>query len=241
MHLANRKLSQALRATAAVASLSVVFAGCGGEAVAEEKVPANVSLDELHDTAVKAGLDCASFTEWTDAEGMGNGVTEMGTCNPGAQNSSGFSVYADHEAADSAATAEIREELPPDWGTLPDTLEGPRLLGANWIINTEQAEELSADMDGEFLPPDDGWAEQDECEDQVTEIVGSMLTDQIGETSGAWEQALYTYGLQSPVVLIAQTMVQKSVYEMTTNGVESAIATTIGDASTKCAEHLAAP
>ena len=86
MLLKNPKLRRALRGGFVVFMLSVVITGCGSgsqaEAESESEAPANISLDQLLDMSTAAGLDCASFTEWSDADVMGGRVTEMGTCNP---------------------------------------------------------------------------------------------------------------------------------------------------------------
>lgn len=215
--------------------------GCGGSDAGSSD-PVNVSLDELYDTALSAGLECDSFTEWTDAKVGGGGVIEMGTCNPGSRNVSALTIYADHDAAVSESDR-VREDGPEvAYGvTVPETLVGPQILGSNWIISSEQAEDLSPGMDGEFLPPEDGWAEQDQCEDQVMEIVGGMFTDQMGETSGAWQQAAYKYGVEDPAFVMAGPILQKAIPQIPANGLESAWAGAVGEASVKCSEYLAAP
>lgn len=226
--------------------LSVVITGCGSgsqaEAESESEAPANISLDELLDMSTAAGLDCASFTEWSDADVMGGGVTEMGTCNPGTRNVSSLMIFDDHDAAVGEADR-VREDDPEVvYGmTVPETFAGPQVLGSNWIVSSEQAEDLSARLEGEFLPPDEGWAEQDQCEDQVMEIVGSMFTDQMGETSGAWQRAVYNYGTEDPAYVMSVPILQNALPQISANGLQSALAVAIGEAAVKCSEYIAAP
>lgn len=207
-----------------VASFALLVSGCGG--AADGDTPAtHTTLADLQAQAIEAGLECENFTEWTDTALAGEEGVATGTCNPGTGNVSALAIYPTSQAAEAAANDDEPSGM----------LRGPRLLGPNWVISSDQADSLDA-LAGEVLPADEGYGEQKECVEAVMDIVTAMMSDQVGETSDAYQQAMFTYGSNSEVFIIATRRVAVlALQEMVMGGIDSALLVARTEAWTQCA------
>lgn len=217
--------------TVAVVAVLAVLSGCGGGG--GDKTPKEMTLGALHTASVKAGLSCENYTELEDTpELLGDSIREMGSCGSEVYSMTYFTIYADHGAAEDS----IYDSSEPSVEGAA-VLRGPRLLGANWVIEGQGVEALGVEMGGEAVPADAGYDEHIACQKDVLAVVAAFMSDQTGETTDAMQQAMFTYGANSEVFQTAiQHVLSPVARELGTSGLEAALWTARAEASAACLE-----
>ena len=119
----------------ALAPLALLAGCCSGESASDGATKGRyTSLTDLRDAAVKAGLDCPTWTLTALDSGRGGMCGESATVN----------LFEDHETAQAAAK------------NLTDLLGGMAmdytlLVGDNWFISADNAAELRDDLGGDLV------------------------------------------------------------------------------------------
>ncbi|EKA62261.1 hypothetical protein B277_03008 [Janibacter hoylei PVAS-1] len=139
-------------ATAGVA----VLAGCGGDGGSTDAVAASTELgsvgtvSELKDAAIAAGYACPSWVQ----DNVVKLAAESGRCS----DSDVFTTYLSESSRDEsvqihkAMAKETREMFADDEDADPAlTDEEVLLVGPNWIINSDDAASLQADLGGQVV------------------------------------------------------------------------------------------
>lgn len=126
--------------------LPLALTGCGDDkGSSESPVVAETnsrysSVEDLRDAAIEAGYDCRNWKQ----DNVVDLAAESGHCS----DADVFMVFAtDSDLAAQVSTLRELNEMSRDYGIDPDV----NLVGPNWIIQNEAADELADDLGGTIL------------------------------------------------------------------------------------------